>query len=283
MWCSQLGDQLQAESGRSVESAAMAQSGWKAVDLLYWVNQNISDYRPDIAVVLMGVNDVALAGGPDYSYRGLEDALARRALAQKQIRSAREQAKSVSQIARRAVLLKRRLYPESNGGRLQFGWSSEHMPALRAKLQSLPYSDHPERSADPIEEFGDAINSVIAALTNVGAKVIVAGQPVIWKPSMTKQEQQACWFAARSATGEVRASGRWLQEEMRRFNGMQKEIAESHGQTFVDLQSKIPSSLEIFYDDCHFTDAGSALIARELLPAALAVVKSVSRPREPRM
>ncbi len=274
IWCSLLGDYLQTDSGLTVETAAMGRSGWKAIDLLHWINQNISDYRPDTAVVLMGVNDMALAGGPDYSYFGVDAALAQRAFS-------RNQVKSISQIVRRTVLVKRGLFPARSKGGVQFAWSSEHMLALRTKLQGLPYSDSPERSPDPIEEFGDAMTRVVSSLTGAGAKVIVAGQPVLWKELMTEEEQQARWFVVRSANGDVRASGRWLYNEMRRFNDVQKDIAESAGQTFVDLQTLIPASLEVFYDDCHFTDAGNILVAKQVLPSVL--TGGVTQPHEPRM
>jgi len=34
----------------------------------------------------------------------------------------------------------------------------------------------------------------------------------------------------------------------------------------VDLNGRIPKSLQYFFDDCHFTDLGSARVAEELFP-----------------
>ena len=76
IWCSLLESELETATSFEVETAALGRGGWRAVDLLYWVNQNIDEYAPDFVIVLMGINDLTWGGGPNYSYDGLSEILA---------------------------------------------------------------------------------------------------------------------------------------------------------------------------------------------------------------
>jgi hypothetical protein len=60
---------------------------------------------------------------------------------------------------------------------------------------------------------------------------------------------------------------------MTRYNNAQQEIVRRHGATFVDLDSRVPKTLEYFFDDCHFTDAGSRLLSTLLTPIVAVAVE----------
>jgi hypothetical protein len=68
-----------------------------------------------------------------------------------------------------------------------------------------------------------------------------------------------------------------MVREMQRYNVAQREIATMHGAAYVDLDNVVPKSLEYYFDDCHFTDKGSALVAETVDPAALAAILNRAR------
>ena len=105
------------------------------------------------------------------------------------------------------------------------------------------------------------------------------GQPVLWKQDLTPAEQEVLWFSINTAEGPLRPSGKWLMEEMRKYNHLQRRITEKMNGSFVPLQTQVPKTLDYFYDDCHFTDKGSRLAARQIEPAVLSVVKKTGRKR----
>ena len=92
---------------------------------------------------------------------------------------------------------------------------------------------------------------------------LVLGQPVLWEAEMTADERARLWFPIFTPAGPVRPSGAWLAGEMQRFNRAQQHQAEALGATYFDLDGRIPKTLEFFFDDCHYTDAGSRRLAEE--------------------
>ena len=154
-------------------------------------------------------------------------------------------------------------------------WVSQELPSLRVKYQKLPYVARVARFPDPIVEFGDSVRWIVDFISQKGAKVILLGQPVLWKSSMATEERQRLWFRIATPDGSVRPSGGWLLQEMTRYNAIQKNVAMEKGGVFVDLDSKMPKTVEYYFDDCHFTDKGSKLVAESALPVLEGVLDQV--------
>jgi hypothetical protein len=45
--------------------------------------------------------------------------------------------------------------------------------------------------------------------------------------------------------------------------------AENVGFEYIDLDASMPKTLDYYFDDCHFTDKGSARVAAAVLPTLL--------------
>ena len=153
-------------------------------------------------------------------------------------------------------------------------WHSAGLRNLQTQYKALPFQDAPARNPDPIDEFRDNIDWLLGYLQKNGIATLVLGQPVLWKPDMTAAETDALWFAVSTPAGRVRTSGSWLLREMQRYNAAQTEIAKRHGATYLDLDARLPKTLETYFDDCHFTDKGSAAVAELIAPVARRVVES---------
>lgn len=271
-WCALLEKELNEEYSRGkfrFETASYGRGGWKAIDLYAWARINIKRFKPDIVITLMGINDLAWNGGSEYSYASLNDALQKRgAGTSESLGAIKHVCKEYSQICRRGVLAMRRLelYRNKNAGKV-LEWHSENLPALRKKYQQRRQVVQVTRVPDPIVEFNDAMEGLLSLLQKAGTEVFVLGQPVIWKERMTPTEAAALWFHVNTPSGPVRPSTEWLLTEMRRYNNRQKGLAARYGATYIDLDSVIPKTLEYYFDDCHYTDAGSRLVASVVFPA----------------
>ena len=269
-WCALLENKLNNEFHQSkirIETAGFGRGGWKAIDLYNWARNNIKRFKPDIVITLMGINDLSWNGGPDYSYTGLEDALQKKYPLSTESETT-DICNKYSQICRRIVLAKRRISQiiHSRTGKV-LEWHSDNLPQLRKNYQQLPLIEHVNRMPDPIMEFSDAMDAMLSLLQDEGIEVLTLGQPVLWKNTMRLEEANTLWFSVNTPHGPVRPSGEWLLNEMQRYNVEQENIASRRGASYVDLDSAIPKTLEYYFDDCHYTDAGSNLVASVILPS----------------
>ena len=255
----------------NIQTAAFGFGGAKALDNALWVYENLDIIQPDIIITLLGINDLAWNGGKNYKPRKIDETLSERSFS-----TLRDQCKQYSQICRRVVLIKRNLAIRAG---LETGevveWHTANLANLRKKYQALPYVEKLTRNPDPIVEFKEVIHWLASYLEQRGVPVILLGQPVLWKKSYTPDESNALWFSVNTPNGPVRPSGTWLHGEMRRYNLVQKALANGSGAKYVDLDQQIPKNLLHFFDDCHFTDLGSVSAANNILPTLINTVDSL--------
>ena len=153
-----------------------------------------------------------------------------------------------------------------NAGRV-VEWSSKNLPELRKQYRQREQVVQVTRALDPKVEFSDAMDALLSLLQEAGIEVLVLGQPVLWKEEMTPAEAATLWLPVNTQLGPVRPPTAWMLTEMRRYNDAQKRIAARHGAAYVDLDSEVPKTLEYYFDDCHYTDAGSSLVASVVFSA----------------
>jgi len=252
--------------GVDIEIASWAESGGPVRMRRQWAESGILRYSPDMVIILEGINDMCFHGGPGYGYSGspaddgdLFNGMMYSVVSKKVLEH--------SQFYLRLKILDRRLknyHKLATGKALE--WHSRNLPEMREGTRRLPYVENPVRDPDPIREFSDELYALILFLTGNGIEVVVLGQPVLWNEAMTPEEMAAIWFPVYTSDGKVRTDGAWLGREISRYNEVQKRIAGHFGATYVDLNGRIPKSLQYFFDDCHFTDLGSARVAEELFP-----------------
>jgi lysophospholipase L1-like esterase len=267
-WCSRLGVGLDRKLGAQVqrfEAAGYGRGGYRAIDLLAWVEDSLEAVQPDVVVVLVGINDLAFMGGPGYIYRGLDLSLAasRRARGPKppgKPSIARRLCPTSLQLCRRLILLKRRFTANP------LEWHGTNLTKRRREYRRLPAVTELRRDPDPAVEFHDAVDSLVGTLQSRGIKTVLLGQPTLWSPDPTQEEEAVLWFGVETPKGKVRPSGRWLAQEMARYNSILEGVAVRREVSYLNLEARIPRTLDYFIDDCHFTDLGSERISDAILP-----------------
>ena len=288
MWSALLEGKLKAHfAGRDVgiEVAAWGRGGDRVVQRVLRCERSLGRLRPDIAVVLEGINDLTWNGGASYWYdRGVRIRNVRQ-IRQKAARpdwrrGLRMAVTSVSQVTRRIGVARQQF---ATGDAVTAGraieWSSRNLPELREKYRQLPRKTTLERTPDPIVEFADGIRMLVACLKRHGSAVLLLGQPTLWRAGMSRQEQAALWMAVSTADGPVRPTGAWLDREISRYNGVQRALARRMSAQYLDLDDRIPRTLDMFFDDVHFTDAGSRRVADSVFPMLRDMAETVARRR----
>jgi len=266
-WVGILEEELRAAfagSGTRIEVAGFGRGGLKVHYLVQILPDLVRAFRPDLVITLMGVNDLAWNGGPDYTYAGFQKP-AEKPPDPPRTSDARTCA-DVSQLCRRLAVLAARIerYQLIRRGKA-VRWHTQRLERHRAALRELSYVAQPQRDPDPIREFSDGMALVLDELVRQGIDAVVLGQPVLWKPDMTPTEREVLWFHLRTPEGSVRASGTWLHAEMKRYNEVQRRLAEERGFAYLGLDQRIPKDLDHYFDDCHYTDRGSHRVAQEVL------------------
>ena len=283
-WCGLLETSLQpamAARGLRIETAGHGRPGHGAADVTRWARANVPLLQPDLVITLLGINDLAFAAAPKSFGKELErgiGAAARPAEAGPDRPSLRERCRQMSQLCQRLAVAAARaqqLWQVATGRALE--WHSSQLPALQSRYQGYPDVNEVPREPDPLPRFAESVGGLLEFLRSADVPALVLGQPVLWEAEMSADERARLWFPIFTPAGPVRPSGAWLAGEMQRFNRAQQHQAEALGATYFDLDGRIPKTLEFFFDDCHYTDAGSRRLAEEILPQVTALLNGANR------
>jgi lysophospholipase L1-like esterase len=247
-----------------IEVAAYGRGGERAYHILKYAKNELLDYQPDLVILLLGFNHLRSMGGPGYQYTTFQEPTS----SEIENEAKKKHFKDVTQLGRRLLIFEHKaksIWALLTGKSFEF--HSRKLPELRKRYQGLPFVEIPVREPDPIHEFSDTMSALLEFLVKSGIDVIVLGQPVIWKEDMSGEEMASLHFSLNTPNGEVRPGTYWLEREMSQYNEVQRQLADRFNADFIDLNSKIPKTLDYFFDDCHFTDRGSRQVAEEIFPA----------------
>ena len=269
-WCGIVEKELRKHFKNStfqIQTLAFGKGGFKAKDDAQWLVNYFDKIKPDIVITLLGINDLVWNGGANYKYSGFIEPVLKKHGAYK-----------YSQIFRRINLYKinKKIKKNLETGNV-VAWTSKALPDLRKSYQELPYTEKLERNPDPIGEFHDYVKWILEFLRKREVQTIVLGQPVLWKEKYDPDEFNRLWFSVSTPNGAVRTSGKWMKEEMARYNAVQELLAEQAQFVYIDMDARIPKTLEYYFDDCHFTDIGSNAVATNILPRLITTIENTYR------
>lgn len=258
----------------TIQTMAFGIGGIRASDDAFWVKEIFDKIEPDIVITLLGINDLVLNGGRNYEPRNIEEIFSEKHQNSEGI--IESLCKEYSQICRRVIQVVRnlRIIEKMKEGEV-VEWHSSNLPYLRKKYQNLPYVEAPIRNPDPINEFRQVMTWMITFFKERKARVILLGQPVLWKDSFEPDERNSLWLPINTPEGPVRPAGAWLKREMTRYNLVQQSLASQLSTSYIDLDDEIPKTLDYYFDDCHFTDLGSRAVADNILPVLSSTIDDV--------
>jgi len=274
-WCALLEKQLQlnhVDPGAHIQTLSYGQAGDRAINTALWMRGMIDQIRPDIVVTLLGINDLTWSGGPKYEASDIRTMIKQGRGQMGTLFYLKQLCTSISQVCRRVSIIKRNIAQREalrNGTAVEF-----QLPELRIAYQRLPYVPDVRRQPDPIDDFRVNLDWLMDFLHQRQISVIVLGQPVLWKDGLTPKEYNSLWFSINTPNGLVRPATSWLLNEMHKYNRVQQQVSEKYEFTYLDLDAVIPKTLDYYFDDCHFTDSGSARVAEAVFPSLEQLLKA---------
>jgi lysophospholipase L1-like esterase len=118
------------------------------------------------------------------------------------------------------------------------------------------------------------LNALVDRAEDAERRIIFLTQPTLWKAGMSEEEKALLWGGGpgflRAGPGREYYSAEVLAETMALYNDAVLDVCRQRGVECVDLASSLPRTDEVFYDDAHYTELGSAMVADRVAEYLLA-------------
>ena len=144
-------------------------------------------------------------------------------------------------------------------------YDQPYFSAQAAEMLSLPILPTAKReiSVQQLDDYEQNIVSLAALAEGHNIIPIFMTHPMLWKPVMSSREEAVDWYA-----GTVLSNGRRYRipsaESARALETLNRHLLNTCSKRHlkcIDLENKIPRSLEFFYDSVHFNEAGAVRAA----------------------
>lgn len=258
-------DQLKRRTGQCLWIGNGGKSGLTTRDHVVQLKHLLPEFPSvDAVILLVGANDLLLRLEQDQRYDPL--------LAETNNGQANLMARAFGRYPDRY-----RPFPENlkiyqlvEDLRLDF-WLARH----RAEQKDHPYDRYRRMRArarllgelpdmeQGLAEYRRNLKTIINQVRAAGRRPIFMTQPVMWRADLGEQEDGMLWLGYRGGRGSPEYySAAALQKGMDMYNQCLRGICRAEDVECIDLAKALPKSPQVFYDDCHFNDVGSAMVAR---------------------
>jgi lysophospholipase L1-like esterase len=116
-----------------------------------------------------------------------------------------------------------------------------------------------------LEKYAANIAQIAELAKSKNIRLVMVTQPVLWHADMTAEEKESlmCGFfaPASAATNRMHYTTAALTAGMRLYNERLMQVCRELRIECIDLAAALPQNLQVFYDDCHFTEFGAELVA----------------------
>lgn len=230
-------------------------------------------YDPDAVIVLQGANDrcLLLLEGPCYDINYIDDDAKIRDRALSFARQPRSLLTGQGRFSLRTTAvwallrnIRHRLFKATGRGYVH----GVSLYRERQKLRRQPWLIVDEMPMDlqpGLAGYRYNLLEMIRIARARGIHLVFMTQPELYKPDMPPEEIDRLWTVV-SALASINGywSPRVMAMVMDEHNQILREVCASEGVVCVDLAALIPSTLEVFWDQHHFTDYGCDLVAEVL-------------------
>ncbi len=134
---------------------------------------------------------------------------------------------------------------------------SRHAAELRHHLPDV---------ASALTEYHSNLDAIVDLAAAHEARLVLITQPSVWRPGMTAAEQERLWLGGvgdyQELPGQPYYSVDALADAMQRYNDVLVDTCRQRDVECLDLAAVLARSTDTFFDDVHFTEAGSAEVGR---------------------
>ena len=146
--------------------------------------------------------------------------------------------------------------------------------ARRRRRRKAP-KDYPLPVLDSrIDVYGKQLHRIAARCKDQAVRCIFMTQPTMWAEDMPEELEKWLWDPP---IGGAAISTADLARGMAAFNQQLLEVCDNESLECLDLASALPKDTSVFYDDCHFNEAGARAVGRLVAEKILSERESSSR------
>lgn len=238
--------------------------------------------RMDLAVLLLGVNDLGTALRQEWAYEPpapISDPEAERLqMPQAFLRVPgsflgaaqdgvsvpfykRSALWSVGRLARDAWVARTGGFRQDRFGETLVTWRAhrQQSPVIHDSLPSL---------VEPLAEYRGYVEEILDLAEDYGIRVVLVTQPALWRHDLGAHERALLWMGGagdfQSRPGQAYFSPGALADAMHAYNRVLLDVCRTRSVECVDLAAAVPADTTMFYDDVHPTERGSRLFAEVL-------------------
>lgn len=231
-------------------------SGDTSRDHIAQLAQQLVAFEPDVALFLVGINDLDLQMKPDYSILR-EDS--RSQFVEEPppfLLMLKVWGGDWSHLVRLGIWASRQFVTQDEKGNPVQDLRGDWMAERREQLRQLPLREIDPRRW-PTPEYEQNVRTLVGISRAHGIEPILITQPVLWGAPPGDWEK-LLWVAP---DPEHRIAHPQLWQVMERFNDVLRDVGTEEDVLVIDLARKLPKTTEIFYDDDHYTIEGSKRVA----------------------
>ena len=130
------------------------------------------------------------------------------------------------------------------------------------------------------------LGAIIDAAERSDARVIFLTQPTLWRSGLSPAEQARLWMGGppldQMADGAEFYSVEALARGMQDFNDFLLRVCRARSVECLDVASGMPREAALFWDDAHYTEAGSRRLANLVADYLVSVEPLAGLPSQPR-
>jgi hypothetical protein len=122
-----------------------------------------------------------------------------------------------------------------------------------------------------LASFRRNLNTLIDLAQKDGTRVVFMTQPNLYSDSISPEARRALFMLNQEAVGPDRQwSYQTALNGFRRYRNALIETAAGRNVLLIDLESRVPKTLEFFYDDVHYNNKAFDLVARTVSDGLIA-------------
>ena len=115
----------------------------------------------------------------------------------------------------------------------------------------------------PLEDYEKSLDRVIELSKEKNSTIMFMTQPSLYKMDMTAEEDASLWMTY--DFGDIYYPTETMIYAMEEFNNRLIKVCKNIKDIFcIDLEKKVPKTLDYTYDDMHFNENGARFVADEI-------------------
>lgn len=269
--------------GRKVWVGNLGKAGHNSRDHLALMRLAIHQYDVDAVVILLGGNDMVhrLLQGDEYDPNFVDDETRYKEWIKTRFAAVPVSIESEGKsFLRRAALWQlvrriRRSYNDRYAPIVQDN-TGDWLVELRENRQQATQTNELPLLESGLDEFERNVTAIVQEARRNSLRVVLVTQPTIWRSTMTETENRLLWMGWRPDGNFYTTAA--LEKSMASYNNRLTATCAKLGVECIDLAARMPRTLDVFYDDMHFTERGAQTVADAVVAHFRTRLRSATSP-----